>query len=217
MGYFYKIAKSDLFVYSHDVKFSNTKTGDMHNYNYIKGPHGKQKITLPVQYSDGDLVKDVRIFYDEKQIKKILTGIEQYYRKTPYFIEVFSFIQMMFNRKYQLLAYFNSNVIYHICVKFGIPTEIVFSPGFNTKKNTRLIDMCKYFGADTYLSGTGSTAYINESEFKDNGIKLVYSDYSYDMVKYPQRYGEFIPNLSVLDWVFNMGFNLPEGWLSWKK
>jgi hypothetical protein len=77
--------------------------------------------------------------------------------------------------------------------------------------------MCRYFGADTYLAGSGAAAYVDEAEFAAAGINLVYSDYSYDMVQYPQRYGEFIPNLSVLDWIFNMGYTLPEGWLSWKK
>jgi len=215
MGYFYKIARSDLFIFSDDVKFSNKKTGDMHNYNYIKGPHGKQKITLPVRYKTGALMKEVDIFCDEKQIKKILTAIEQYYSKSPFFEEVFPVIKTVFNLGYDQLIALNMLVIEMLCRKFGISTKMHRAIRFEAKKNHRLIEMCQTFGADTYLCGTGAAAYIDSSEFERAGIKLVYSDYSPPV--YPQRYGDFIPNLSVLDWIFNMGYTLPEGWLSWKK
>ena len=217
MGYFYKIAKSDVFVFSDDVKFSNKKTGDMHNYNYIKGPHGKQKITLPVTHKPEALIKDVHVFYDQKQIQKILTGVEQYYGKAPFFDVVYPDIQQIFRTRFDFLECFNAYAIKLLCNKFGIETRVKYSLGFvsKLKKNDRLIEMCKFFDADTYLCGTGAAAYIDSSEFERAGIKLVYSDYSPPV--YPQRYGDFIPNLSVLDWIFNRGYTLPEGWLSWKK
>lgn len=42
------------------------------------------------------------------------------------------------------------------------------------------------------------------------GIDLIYTDY--EPVQYQQLYGEFIPNLSVLDYIFNCGYELPRGW-----
>jgi hypothetical protein len=215
MGYFYKIAKSDIFVILHDVKFSNKKNGDMHNYNYIKCPQGKQKITLPVTYQPGAMIKDVLVYHDEKHVRKLLTSIKQYYGKTPFFEDVFTDFQSMFHIGFNLLADFNVCAIMNFCIKFGIKTRLEWSPGFTSKKNARLIDMCKHFSADTYLCGTGAAAYIDPEEFGYAGIKLAYSDYSPQV--YPQRYGEFIPNLSVLDWVFNMGYTLPEGWLKCQK
>lgn len=217
MGYFYKIAKSDLFIFSDDVQFSNSKTGDMHNYNYIKGPQGKQKITLPITYTHGDLVKDARIFNDKKQIQDIMTAIQQYYSKAPFFEEVYSDIKsildIFLDHDYAdaRLADFNSFAIRRICKKFGITTSIKWSPGFTSKKDARLIEMCERYGADTYLSGSGAASYHVPADFEENGIKLVYTDYEPPV--YPQRYGDFIPNLSVLDWIFNMGYTLPEGWL----
>jgi len=217
MGYFYKIAKSDIFILSDDVKFSNKKTGDMHNYNYIKGPHGKQKITLPVTYGPNALIKDVHIFYDQKQIQKMLTGIEQYYGKTPYFETVFPDIQQIFRTSFEFMECFNAYAIKVLCERFGIETNVHYAPGFLAKlrKNVRIIEMCKYFDADTYLCGSGATAYIDPVEFERANVKLMYSDYT--PLNYPQRYGDFIPNLSVLDYIFNVGYKLPEGWLSCQK
>lgn len=216
MGYFYKIAKSDIFIFSDDVKFSNTKNGDMHNYNYIKGPHGKQKITLPVSYKSGALVKEVIVSYDDKkQIRSIVKTIEQYYGKTPYFSLVYPDIKMIFDVSFCGLADYNIYSIWLLCERFGITTKFIRSPGFASKKCSRIIEMCRHFEADTYLCGSGAAAYINEDEFISAGINLVLSDYKPPI--YPQRYGEFIPNLSVLDWIFNKGYILPEGWLPWKK
>jgi len=70
--------------------------------------------------------------------------------------------------------------------------------------------MCKYLDADTYLHGTGALAYIEHEQYEKANIKLICSDYSPPI--YQQRYGDFIPNLSVLDYVFNVGYKLPEGW-----
>ena len=212
MGFFYKILRSDIFVLSHNVQFS--KSG-MHNYNYIKGPQGKQKITLPVTYGHDALIKDVRIFRDEKQIQKIYTAIEQYYGKAPFFADTYTYIQALIRAGLDLfdysLAEFNVLIIKELCKKFGISTEFWLSRDFPSKKDTRIIEMCLQYRGDTYLSGSGAAAYHDPDYFEQNGIKLVYSDYTPPV--YPQRYGEFIPNLSVLDWIFNMGFALPEGWL----
>ena len=215
MGYFYKIARCDLFLFSNDVQFSNTKTGDMHNYNYIKGPQGKQKITLPVTYLPGALVKDVMIFDDKKQVNGILKAINQYYGKTPFFDEVYPHILSMFNIGFNFLSDFNINAIKWFCLKFGIKTRIELSPELTARKDDRIIELCKFTGADTYLSGSGAAAYHVKEKYDSNCITLEYSDYV--PPEYPQRYGEFIPNLSVIDWVFNMGYSLPEGWLSWKR
>ena len=43
------------------------------------------------------------------------------------------------------------------------------------------------------------------------GIDLIYTDY--EPAQYQQLYGEFIPNLSVLDYIFNCGYELPRGWI----
>ena len=45
MGFFYKVARSDVLVLSDDVQFS--KQG-MHNWNRIKTEAGPKKLTIPV-------------------------------------------------------------------------------------------------------------------------------------------------------------------------
>ena len=70
--------------------------------------------------------------------------------------------------------------------------------------------MCEKFNASAYLSGLGAADYHQPEEYRSRGIDLVYTDYQ--PVEYPQLYGEFVENLSVIDYVMNCGFELPRGW-----
>jgi len=72
------------------------------------------------------------------------------------------------------------------------------------QKTDLIVDVCKALDADTYLSGTGGgKAYNDEAVMKQHGIRLVYSDFVHPV--YPQFWGDFIPNLSILDLLFNCG------------
>lgn len=65
-------------------------------------------------------------------------------------------------------------------------------------------------GCNTYYSGTGGKAYNDEQMYSNAGIKIIYSDYK--PLHYKQQGHEFIENLSVIDYLFNCGFEIPEEW-----
>ena len=62
-----------------------------------------------------------------------------------------------------------------------------------------------------YYSGAGGREYNDEKAYAENGIELVYSDYV--PVRYRQYHKkDFMENLSVIDYIFNCGYKIPEGW-----
>jgi hypothetical protein len=67
----------------------------------------------------------------------------------------------------------------------------------------RLIEIVQYLDGDAYLSGMGARTYQNDNLFIENNIKLIYSKFV--CKPYLQRYQPFMPLLSVLDVLFNMG------------
>ncbi len=70
--------------------------------------------------------------------------------------------------------------------------------------NDWIINLCKYAGADEYFyGGTSHSAYMNLEKFEKAGIKSALQDWKCG--EYPQGYMKtgFIPNLSVMDLVFN--------------
>ena len=63
----------------------------------------------------------------------------------------------------------------------GIKTPIKFSSNYNlNSKNTdKIIDLIKAENGTTYLTGTGSKEYLNESMIKQNNINLNYQENNY--------------------------------------
>ena len=71
-------------------------------------------------------------------------------------------------------------------------------------KNEKLINICKQLGSKIYLSGPAAKSYIDEGLFKLNGIYVEWMDYS-GYPEYEQINGDFMPNVSILDLIFNTG------------
>jgi hypothetical protein len=87
----------------------------------------------------------------------------------------------------------------------GIDKSIVFSSslGVQGKKTELIIAQCKKLGADTQLSGNGCRRYINKKRFSEEGIKLTFQEFNHPI--YPQTSLGFVPNLSVVDYLFCVG------------
>jgi hypothetical protein len=66
-----------------------------------------------------------------------------------------------------------------------------------------LIELCHHFGASTYLAQRSSAQYLDQEVFQKANIELRFL--KPPNPTYPQLWGEFIPNLSAFDLVFNCG------------
>ena len=97
----------------------------------------------------------------------------------------------------------------YICEGFGICPNIIKSSDMqiHSAKEQRVIDICIRAGGDTYLSGTGARVYQQEEHFINQGLRLEYIDYK--PISYRQLWPKvgFMPNMSVIDFVFNCGFD----------
>lgn len=211
MGYFYKIFQCDTFVFSDNVLFSKSAR---HNYNDILTGNGVQRLTLPIHYEMAN-VGDMQIAATEKDINRMLKTIQQSYGKAAHFKEVYPDLEKLMKvAPGQKLGMFNWMCIVYFCSRFGLMSNRRFFMSsdlpLKEKRDARIIEMCKLFHADTYISGSGAKDYHVEEDYRKNGIKLVYSDYQ--PLRYPQVKGREAINLSVIDYVMNMGFKLPEEW-----
>ena len=68
-----------------------------------------------------------------------------------------------------------------------------------------LLDICQYLEATSYLSGAFGREYLDLNTFHSSGINILFHEYDYPT--YPQRFGDFVPFLSYLDMLFNVGLN----------
>jgi hypothetical protein len=70
-------------------------------------------------------------------------------------------------------------------------------------RDERLIKLCRKCGAQDYLAGAGGRGYMDTERYEAAGLKVIFQDYQHPT--YPQLFGAFTPNLSVLDLLFNCG------------
>lgn len=206
LGYFYKISKSDVFVFLDDAQFSND---NMHHRNRIKTPQGECRLKIPVEQHLGDLINEVRTKDELKWKEKHLKTIEMNYKKAPFFEKLFPQFQELLLKNYSNLAELNIAVNIWIIKGFGFKAKLYRSSDMDisTVREERVIDIVKAFDGDVYISGNGAKAYQVDDHFAKRGIKLVYTDYK--PVEYMQQWKKvgFLPYMSTLDYLFNCGFD----------
>jgi hypothetical protein len=211
-GLFYKIYKSDVFVVSDDVSYSKSSA---HNWNYIYSGENSRKVTVPVNAHHDTRLYEVTLSEPMKSLPRIARTLKESYSKAPHFDEGMEIINIIMNnaRENAGLVSLNMEIIMHILDRMRIPTKVIYASRalvLTGHKDERIIQMCRQTGADTYYSGIGAMAYHVEDYFKESGISLVYSDYT--PVIYRQGRKEFLPNLSIFDYICNEGYMIPEGW-----
>ena len=204
LGYFYKIAQSDIFVFLDDVQFSNQ---GMHNFHYLKTPQGPLRLKIPVEQHMGDLILDVKTKDALNWKEKHLRSIEMNYKKSTYFNEIFADYKSVVMPEYASVSEMNMALVEFIVRKFGIQTAFVRSSELNisTTRGEKVMDICNALKAEVYYSGTGAKTYQNEAEFAERGIELKYSVFK--PFEYRQLWGDFQSNVSVLDYLMNCGYD----------
>lgn len=202
-GYFDLIHDADLFIFYDDVQFTPR---DWRSRNQIKTPHGTKWLSVPVGSKRSRLICDVDIPSDRWQQDHYL-ALLNLYGKSPYFLDYGWLLEAIYKeRSWKSLSELNQTATRLIAKHLGIDTLFRDSREFCSQgaKLDKLIDLIKKTGADTYISGPSAKAYIDEERFKQEGIKLIWKDYS-GYPEYPQLFPPFEHAVTVLDLLFNVG------------
>lgn len=206
LGFFEQMYHSDVFVIYDDVQYD--KHG-WRNRNRIKTANGVQWLTVPILSSGKNkpLIRDTRINNSTNWRKKHLASITANYSKALYFQDYINIYQEVLNREWDYLFDLDMTFIELLCGVLGLERKVVYSSELDVSGDriSRLINICKYFGADVFYEGQAGKAYLDEDLFKSEGIAIEYQDYQHPV--YQQLYGYFEPYLSVVDLLFNEGPN----------
>lgn len=204
LGYFYKIARADVFVLLDDVQF--TKNG-YQNRTQIKGAAGPVWLTQSVLQAGRGLQStamvefDTRVDWRQKHMKSLTAN----YARAKFGKEMLALCGEWLDGNDPGLASTNSRLIISAAKALGLETKFVSSSTIETdlKKGDRIADICRVLGASHYLSGRGAQAYQSEEQFQEHGIELIYTDF--EKTPYPQLWGDFCGGLSVIDALCNIG------------
>lgn len=206
LGLLHKIANSDQYMVMDDVQLSDSA---YQHRNLFLSADGKIKyLTIPINKKTYRkmALKDLQIA-DSNWRNDHRNFIENNYRKHPSFNEIFPFLDDYFAKDYLFLIDAVMASMQISLQLFGIKSEVILQSGFQydepLKRGELVVDLVKRSGATCYLSGSGAKGYLDESMFS-HGLKLRYDEFTHPV--YSQMNAkEFVPGLSCLDVLFNLG------------
>ncbi|HPC35467.1 MAG TPA: WbqC family protein [Candidatus Marinimicrobia bacterium] len=206
LGYFAKIMQADVFIFLDNVQF---KKNEWQNRNKIRTPQGWIWLTVPVIHNFGQKICEVKINNAVNWRKKHLQTLQTYYGRAPFFKPYFEKLINLYQSEWQNLAQFNIASIRLLMSLIGIDTPTVIASEIKTlddnslSADEKLITATKAVGSDCYLSGAGGHNYLQPELFSKNGIELRFQSFEHPV--YRQMTTDFLPNMSVLDLLFNEG------------
>ncbi len=204
LGYFQLIDQVDIFVFFDNVQFIKKS---WHQKNKIKTAQGEAMLTVSVKKKGllHQKILDVKLNDDMSWKKKHLSTIELAYKKAPFFNEYFPGLKEIYERDLELLFDLNSSLINYFCEILGIDTKIVRSSELEAvgSGDELVIDICKKLDSRYLFNASGAKEVLNLEKFKENDIHVEFQDFAHP--SYSQLYGEFVPYMSVLDVIFNVG------------
>lgn len=211
-GYFDIINMVDEFIIFDDVQFTKR---DWRTRNKIKTRDGSKWLTIPVKTKGKyhQNICDVEVV-DTEWAKKHWNTIYHSYRGADKFELMEEKIAGLYEQCADItnLSQINKLFIDAVCEMLGIQTKITYSKDYGANdvaKGDRILAICKNADATNYLTGPLAKDYIDPEEFKEANIELEYMSYD-GYSDYQQLFGEFDPNVTVLDLLFNMGLEAPK-------
>jgi len=204
IGFFHKLMNCDKFVLLDHVQFSKNV---FQNRNRIRMDTGEVMLTVPI-FTKGkhdQSISEVQIDNKRNWQNKHWRSIVLNYHKAEFFDEYKKFFEEIYSKKWETLTPLNETIIRYLANQLGINIEMVKSSEFKPagSKTDMLIEICKKLNANTYLSGEGGRRYVDITKFEANDTTCLFTNFKHP--NYIQQFEPFIPNMSVIDLMFNHG------------
>lgn len=209
LGYFNKIARSDLFLLMDNAQFPKTG-GNWSNRVRLLINGEPQWVTVPVvrAFHGVRSVREMRINNDAPWRIKLIKTIRTNYSHAPFFPYVFPFLEELINNPTDMLSDYNTSAITSLAERLSIDSsKLILGSTLRAEGQATdlLVSMVRTVGGTAYLAGGGAGGYQEDEKFAAAGIELIAQDFKHPV--YAQQGGrEFVPGLSIIDALMNRGF-----------
>jgi hypothetical protein len=169
-------------------KFENYQKQSYRNRCYIYGANGKQCLTIPVKKQHGEKTPIAEVEIDNNYSWQTihLKSIESAYRLSPFYEFYADGFKEFYQQDTQLLLDWNFNLLQFVLRVAGIPKVPERTTGYN-----RTVENC-----------------IDLRNSIHPKPRLMQPDPAFSVIPYQQVFRErngFLPNLSIVDLLFNEG------------
>jgi hypothetical protein len=205
IGYWQLIHSVDRFVIYDDVNY--IKNGWI-NRNRVLINGAATYFTVPLfQSSSFKKICDTSVQPSAPWRSKLSKMIENTYRRSPYFDHVFPTIDALIRQEHENLADYLACQISALAPFMGIQTEVVTSSrcygNAELSGQDRILDICRREGATTYINPQGGQELYDKKVFAEHGLDLGFI--VMQALSYKQKTDEFIPSLSIVDALMEVG------------
>lgn len=207
-GFFELIYQADIFVLLDDFQFSVQSYHQRNRLFVSPGQVGWYTVPVEKQASFKMPLNRTRIDESDPWRIKMLKRLQQNYSKTPFFREIFPQVEAWLGTPAASLADHNIAFIRLALNLLGWERELRFSSAYpsSATRSQHVLELLRRCGATRYYAARGSFDYMREDGvFPAPDIESLFQNFI------PQPYiqigsvGTFMPNLSVLDALFNVG------------
>lgn len=211
-GFFELIINCDKFIFLDDFQFS-VQSHHTRNKLFV-GKNQVNYYSVPVQKNKSfeQPLNEVLVVENKQWKNKLLRTLEYNYKKTPFFEQIYPNLEKVLNSDKKILSDLNISLIIEFCNLMNIEKEFLYSSDFShetqsqSHRSKRIIELLEWAGAEQYLSAHGSFEYMLEDSFDFEKYNVIFQNYI--PKPYIQMHSvDFVPYLSVLDALFNVGPN----------
>ena len=162
----------------------------------IATANGVQALTVPVEHTDDKiLTKDLRIS-DHNQWRRVhWNALQSAYSESPFFDYYADDLRLFFERKYEFLIDFNEAIRQKVCELIDIHPNVSYSTEFTSDTNPQT-STPRHQPSDVadFRAVINAKHPLPDADFTPRSYWQVFQ----------HKHG-FLPNLSILDLLFNMG------------
>jgi len=208
LGYYDKIARSDVFILLDNVQFPKTG-GTWINRVRILINGQPAWITVPIvrSYHGVRCIADMEINNNLPWREKLIMTFKTNYARAPYFDSIFPILKELVEHPVYLLCEYNINAIKAVMALLGLDQDkLVLGSSLQAKGHATdlLIELVREVGGSVYLCGGGSDGYLQEEKFSEAGLELIYQNFV-QPVYLQNATHEFAAGLSIIDVLMNLG------------
>lgn len=204
-GYLNLIAQSDVFVFLDDVQFEKQS---WQNRNRVLVNGAVHWLTVPVLRQHlSDRIHMIAVDDAQPWRRKQVELLRTNYARHPFCTEMLALASGILDPGTTRLCELNIAMIRAIASALGLERRFVRSSalGIEGQRSQRLVEICRHFECDQYLSPNGARDYLaQDGAFESSAVQLTFQ--RFDATHYQQKgVAEFVSHLSILDVIANLG------------
>ena len=206
LGYLNKVLHSDVFVWLDTVQY---RKNYYQNRTVIRTRRGEELwLTLPVHAPFGTPIDRVTVA-DPKWRDRLSKTVEQNYGRAPFFSVCWPEIAKALEGASDTLTdvdFRAFNAVLRLLRAGDVRVVRAGELGVTSAEPTeRLVEACRAVGGKSYIAGKGGKNYLRIEAFEEAGIGVAWQQFDPAAQPYPQTGPGFVPGLSVIDCLFNIG------------